>query len=358
MDKDVLSLIEAWDGNGVVVRFDPPTGAWIFIALHDSTLGPPAGGTRTKVYPALADGLRDAMRLAEGMTYKWAGLGVVQGGGKAVLALARPLDDEDRDGLLRRYGALVESLCGAFVTGADLGTGPDEMATIARATRHVLGINYDTMTSTDPGPYTAHGVLCGLKAALEHTFGSAELAERTVLVQGLGGVGEPLARSLAAGGATVLLSDLDRSRVASLAAEISGRPVAAESVYATTCDVYAPCAVGATLNPQTIPQLACRIVAGSANNQLLDAPDADRLHQRGILYVPDYVINSGGAMAFSKMRDGDWDRDSLMHGVGDVGRVVAEILREAKSSDASPLAAAQRRVERILEEHRAKAEEA
>ncbi len=353
MDRDLLSLIEAWDGNGVVVRFDCATGAWIFIALHDSTLRAPAGGTRTKVYPTLADGLRDALRLAEGMTYKWAGLGVAQGGGKAVLALPRPLDGEAKDALLRRYGALVESLGGAFVTGADLGTGPGEMARVASATRFVLGIDYDTMTSADPGPYTAHGVLRGLQAALAQTFGNDALAGRTVLVQGLGGVGAPLARSLAAGGAAVLLSDVDPSQVELLAREIGGRPVAAESVYDTPCDVYAPCAVGATLNPQTIPRLACRIVAGSANNQLLAAGDADRLHQRGILYVPDYVINSGGAMAFSLMRDGDRDRDSLMRRVDGVGRAVAEILRQAAGDDVSPLAAAQTRVERILAEAKA-----
>ncbi len=353
MDKDVLSLLEGWNGNGVVVRHDRPTGAWIFIALHDDTLGPPAGGTRMKVYPALADGLRDAMRLGAGMTHKWAGLGMAQGGGKAVLALSRALADDDKNGLLRRYGALVESLRGAFVTGADLGMGPDEMATVASTCHHVLGIDYTTMTSTDPGPYTAYGVFCGLRAALAQAFGSAELGGRTILIQGLGGVGAPLARSLAGGGATVLLSDVDQDRVESLAREIGGRPVAPENVYATACDVYAPCAIGATLNPQTIPKLACRIVAGSANNQLLSNDDAERLHQRDILYVPDYVINSGGALAFSHMRDGDWDRDSLMNRVDGVGTATAEILRDAAAAGSSPLVAAQQRVERILAEHRA-----
>ena len=353
MDKDALSLIEAWDGNGVVTRFDRPTGAWIFIALHDSTLGPPAGGTRMKVYPGIADGLRDAMRLAEGMTYKWAGLGMPQGGGKAVLALARPLEGDDKNDLLRRYGALVESLGGAFVTGADLGAGPGEMAKVAETCRHVMGIDYGTMTSTDPGPYTAHGVLCGLKAAVAHTFGSDDVAGRTVLVQGVGGVGAPLARTLAAGGASVHLSDVDAGRVASLAEETGGRPVPPESVYDTPCDVYAPCAIGATLNPQTIPRLGCRVVAGSANNQLLSDGDAERLHQRDILYVPDYVINSGGAMAFSLMRAGGWDRESLMRRVGGVGTAVAEILSEAEAGGISPLAAAQKRVERILAAARA-----
>ena len=353
MDNDVLSLIEAWDGYGVVVRHDRPTGAWIFIALHDDTLGPPAGGTRMKTYPALADGLRDAMRLGEGMTHKWAGLGIAQGGGKAVLAIPGPLDGDDKRGLLRRYGALIESLGGAFFTGADLGAGPDEMAMVASTCHYVLGIDYESMTSRDPGPYTAHGVFCGLKAALEQRFGSAELDGRTILVQGLGGVGAPLARSLAEGGASVLLSDVDQGRVASLAEEIGGRPVAPENVYDTACDVYAPCAVGATLNPQTIPRLACRIVAGSANNQLLENADAERLHERDVLYVPDYVINSGGAMAFSQMRDGDWDRDLLMRRVDGVGTAVAEILREAADAGSSPLTASHKRVERILAEHRA-----
>ncbi|MCP3956462.1 MAG: amino acid dehydrogenase [bacterium] len=353
MDRDLLSLIEAWDGNGVVTRFDRPTGTWIFIALHDDTLGPPAGGTRMKVYPALADGLRDAMRLAEGMTFKWAGLGLKFGGGKAVLAIKQPLEGEQRRGLLLRYGALIESLRGAFCTGADLGTSAGDMSTIAEACHHVLGIDYGSRTSTDPGPYTAHGVLRGLQAALAQSFGSEALDGREVLVQGLGGVGLPLARSLARGGARVLLSDLDDRRVEVLKQELGCESVAPADVYSTPCDVYAPCAVGATLNPRTIPTLACKAVAGSANNQLLEAEDAERLHQRGILYVPDYIINSGGALSFSLMAEGIRDEESLMREVDRVGTAVAEILREAAEADISPFVAARRRTQRILAEHRA-----
>ena len=199
-------------------------------------------------------------------------------------------------------------------------------------------------------------MLCGLLAAVEQAFGSKELAGRSVLVQGLGGVGAPLARALAGGGATVLLSDVDGGRVQQLAHELGGRPVAPEDVYSTPCDVYAPCAVGATLNPHTIPKLACRIVAGSANNQLLAPEDADRLHQRDILYVPDYVINSGGAMAFSLMQGGVREDEELMRKVGTVGDAVAAILREAADTGASPLTAARRRVDRILAERRREAE--
>ncbi|MEM7351796.1 MAG: Glu/Leu/Phe/Val dehydrogenase dimerization domain-containing protein [Acidobacteriota bacterium] len=353
MDNEVLSLIEAWDGEAIVTRFDRPTGTWIFIALHDSTLGPMAGGTRIKVYPALADGLRDAMRLAEGMTDKWAGLGLGFGGGKAVLALAEPLAGERRRGLLQRYGAMIQSLRGAFVTGADLGTSTEDMATIAGACQHVLGIDYDDMTSTDPGPFTAFGVLCGLKAAVAHAYGSGDLAGRRILVQGLGGVGDPLARSLARDGASLLLSDLDAQRATDLAAELDAAGLDAEvidseSVYSASCDVYAPCAIGATINAQTIPQLACRVVAGSANNQLLEPEDAERLHRKGVLYAPDYIINAGGAMAFSLMKDGERAEETLMRQVATIGDAVGEILGEASASEVSPLAAAKQRVRRIL----------
>ena len=353
MDNETLSLLEAWNGNGLVTQFDHQTGTWIFIALHDSTLGPPAGGTRMKAYSTLADGVRDAMRLAEGMTYKWASLGVDFGGGKAVLALTRSLDDKERLALLRRYGAFVESLSGAFVTGPDLGTSAQDMAVVADSCRYVLGIDYRSMTSTDPGPFTAHGVFCGLRAALSQVFGSRELAGRTVLVQGLGGVGAPLVRALSQGGANLLLSDLDTGRAESFAAELAGRTVSPDDVDTTPCDVYAPCAVGATLNARSIPRLACRIVAGSANNQLEAVEDAERLHHRNILYVPDYILNAGGALAFHLMRTGMTDREEMMDETARiVGTAVERILEQAAASDTSPLAAAKRRVEGILERRR------
>ncbi len=353
MGQDILSVIEPWDGNGVITRLDPLTGTWIFIALHDSTLGTPTGGTRIKVYPELSAALIDATRLAEGMTYKWAGLGMDYGGGKAVLALPeQPLDDNARQGLLKRYGAFIESLSGAFKTGADLGASADDMATIASRCQHVLGVDYDTMDSTDPGPFTAHGVEVGLRAALAQVFGSDSPADRTILVQGLGGVGAPLARSLAADGARLILNDLDAHRAETLAEELSCQTAASDSLYSTPCDVYAPCAIGATVNAQTIPQLACRIVAGSANNQLLEAEDAERLHQRGVLYVPDYIINSGGAMAISLQHTGLTERDELMRRVAGIRPAITEILQEAAASNTSPVVAARHRVDRILAQRR------
>ena len=349
MSQELMALLEEWDGNGVVVRHDRPTGCWIFIALHDDTLGPPSGGTRMKVYPTPADGLQDALRLAEGMTYKWAGIDLAQGGGKAVLALSQPLPQAEREGLWERYGRLVESLRGAFLTGADLGMSAEAMAVVARKTQHVFGVNYTTGASEDPGPYTAHGVLRGLEAAVTQVFGQDGVRGRRILVEGLGGVGDPLARSLAEGGAQLLFSDLDTEKADALAQELGGASVPLDEVPSTPCDVYAPCAVGATLNPQTIPSLACRIVAGSANNQLLSDEDSARLHERGILYVPDYIINAGGAMAIVLMHGGLEEREALFRRVEGIGTTVAEILRDAVAANESPLVTARKHVGRKLE---------
>jgi leucine dehydrogenase len=347
-------LLEHWDGLGVVSHFDRPTGSWIFIALHDDTLGRPTGGTRMRSYDNPAAGLLDAQRLAEGMTHKWAAAGVPYGGGKAVLAVPAGLAAEDRRALLHRYGALVESLQGAFATGEDLGTTPQDMTEIAAVTRWVLGGHGGDGLLADPGPFTAHGVLAALRATAERAFGSAGLEERRILVQGVGDVGVPLARQLAAAGAHLLLSDSDAGRATALADELRAAGaevdlVPADAVYDARCDVFAPCAVGAVLNANTIPRLTCRAVAGSANNQLADAADADLLHRHGIVYAPDYVTNAGGAIAFAHLADHpEAASDELMARVEVIGEVTAEILAEAAESDESPLHAAHRRVERML----------
>lgn len=352
LPDEIADQIERWSGERVVVRFDPTTGTWIFLALHDGTLGRPTGGTRMRIYPELTDALTDAMRLAEGMTHKWAALGMDYGGGKAVLAIPRPLGTAAREALFLRYGTFLESLDGAFATGADLGTGPAAMAIVAQATRYVLGYDREARRSEDPGPFTAHGVERGLRAGLERVFGSSEVADRTVLVEGLGDVGEPLARELAAEGATLLLSDIIAEKAEKLAEELGGRAVASSAVATTACDVYAPCAIGGILSRDTIPGLSCRLIAGSANNQLLEPEDAERLHARGILYVPDYILNAGGAMAFALMIDGLTDRDALMRRVASIGDTVTELLAEAAADDSSPVVAARRRVERLLASRR------
>ena len=349
-ERSLEDLIAGWEGVGVVSRFDRETGSWFFVALHSDALGTPTGGTRLASYPAPADGLMDAMRLAAGMTAKWAAAGIGFGGAKAVIAVPGSLEGEARRGLLRRYGALVESLHGSFRTGEDLGTTPEDMEQIASATSYVLGVAGDGGGPlTDPGPFTARGVLLCQRAALAHLFGDGDPAGRHVVIQGVGDVGGPLARSLAAAGAHLTLADVDAGRAAALAAEIGAATVAPDAVYDVECDLFAPCAVGAVLNAGTIPRLACRGVAGSANNQLAGDDDAARLLARGILYAPDYVTNAGGAIAFARLvADPHAPADDLYARVERLEATMGEILAEAAARGESPLAAAHRRVERAL----------
>lgn len=345
----MLDLIETWDGLGVVVHRDRPTGTWMFVALHDDTLGPPTGGCRMTTYGRPEDALRDALRLAEGMTYKWAAMDFPFGGGKSVLAVPAPLEGEERRGLLRRFGELLNSLGGAYGTGEDLGTTPEDMKEIASVSKHVIGVHGRTEGPMDPGPFTALGVFEGMRAALRHRVATDDLTGRTVLVQGVGDVGEPLARLVHQAGGSPLLSDLDGQRASALAAELGGSVVEPREVYDTRCDVYAPCAVGATLNADSILRLTCLVVAGSANNQLEAPEDAERLHARGIVYVPDFIVSGGGAMAFTSIHLGESRTEELERRVRSIGATIGEILVEAEEHAESPLAAAQRRVRRILE---------
>ena len=344
----MLGLIEGWDGVGVIVRHDRPTGTWIFVALHDDTLGPATGGCRMQVYDRPEDGLLDALRLAEGMTYKWAAMDFPYGGGKSVLAIARPLEGEERRGLLHRFGHLLNSLGGAYGTGEDLGTTPEDMREISSVSQHVIGLHGRTEGPMDPGPFTALGVFEGIKAAVRHRDGSEDLTGRPVLVQGVGDVGGPLARRLSDVGAELLISDLDTRRGRAVAQELAGTFVEPEDVYESKCHVYAPCAVGATLSSRTIPRLRCVIVAGAANNQLETDDDAERLRARGILYAPDYVINGGGAMAFTLIYQGEDRVEELERRVATIGASLDAIFAEADELAESPVAAARRRVERIL----------
>ena len=351
VDHDLMPLIRSWDGEAVVARFDRETGAWIFIALHSTVLGRPVGGTRIRVYPHPAEGLRDAQRLAEAMTAKWAALELPIGGGKAVMAIPEPLHGEARRGLLLRYGKLIESLRGAFGTGEDLGTTPEDMAVIASQTRFVHGVE-DGGRVADPGPFTARGVLRGIESAAQVVLRREGLAGVSVLVQGAGDVGYPLARDLAAAGARLLVSDVDAVRLERARRELGAVAVPVERALETECDVLAPCAVGGVLDAASIPRLACRVVAGSANAQLGEPADADRLHARGIVYVPDYIVNAGGAFAFALHGEGERDEASLLRRMDQIGRTVGAVLNEAAARGESPLHAARRRVERALDRAR------
>jgi leucine dehydrogenase len=326
-------LIRTWDGEEVVVGFDEPSGTWMFVCIHSTRLGPAGGGTRMKSYARPSDALQDAMNLSEGMTLKMAAAGIPFGGGKAVVAVTEPPEGEERRRILLRYAELAASLGRTFHTGPDVNTSTADMDLIAERHPYVYCRSKEHGGSGDPGPYTARGVFHGIRASLEHTFGSVELRDRVVLVQGVGDVGGPLAEQLATGGARVLVSDIDERRAGALATRIGAGVVPPEAAIGVECDVYAPCALGGTLNARTIPELRCRVVAGSANNQLAEPEDSQRLRDAGILYAPDFVINAGGVLYAWGTESLGWDPGTVEDRLEGIGATLTEIYARAGSDD-------------------------
>jgi leucine dehydrogenase len=348
-------LLRAWDGEEVVVRFDEPAGAWMFVGVHSTVLGPAMGGTRMKPYAAPADALRDVLRLSAAMTWKQAVAGLPYGGGKAVVAVpdlpAR--GSAERRTLLARYADLVESLHGTYVTAADMNTGAEDMDVIGERTSHVLGRSRSNGGSGDPAEGTAVGVFHGILASCRHAFGTADLGERTVLVQGVGSVGARLAELLGDAGATVMVADVDDLRAATTAEALAASVVDAAAVIETPCDVYAPCATGAVLTRETIPGLECAVVAGAANNQLGEPKDADLLRERGILYAPDYVINAGGVIHLAGYETLGWDEAAMTAHLAGIGATLDGIFREADRDGVTTVEVADRIARARIDDARA-----
>jgi len=338
---DFESVLAGWDGEHAVVRHDAESGAWIFVCVHSTARGPAGGGTRMRVYSAPAEGLADAMRLSEAMTWKMAAAEMPRGGGKAVLAVPELLTGEPRRRLLRRYGELVASLGGSYRTAGDMNISPEDLDVVAETCPWVYGT---TSGGGNSGRGTARGCLHAIHATVEHLFGSPDLAGRSVLVQGAGAVGAVLARELAQAGARVLVSDVDEARAAATGCET----VAPERVVETEVDVYSPCAVGGTLDAESIPRLACRGIAGCANNQLTEPYDASRLRERGILYAPDYVVSAGGIIQLIGLEDEGWDETQLEDRLAGIGATLRELFAEAEAEGITPAEAADRLVRRRL----------
>ncbi len=338
---DFEHLLGDWGGEHAVVRHDAESDAWMFVCVHSTVLGPAGGGTRMRVYPAPADGLADAMRLSGAMTWTMAGAGMPRGGGKAVLAVAELPVGEPRRRLLRRYGELVASLGGSYRTAGDMNISPEDLDVVAETCPWVYGT---TGRGGNSGRGTARGGLHAIRAAVEHVFGSPDLAGRSVLVQGAGAVGATLARELAAAGARVLVSDLDEARAAATGCDT----VSPEAALETEVDVDSPCAVGGTLNADSIPLLACRAVTGCANNQLAEPEDAERLQERGILYAPDYIVNAGGIIQLIGLEDEGWDEAQLEARLAGIGDTLRALFAEASSDGITPAEAADRLVRRRL----------
>jgi leucine dehydrogenase len=335
-------LIRSWDGEEVVVGFDTPTRTWMFVCIHSTRRGPAGGGTRMKTYSSPAAALEDAMRLSEAMTLKMAAADVPFGGGKAVLAVPSPPQGAERRRLLLRYAELAASLGANFQTGPDVNTTTADMDVIAERHPYVFCRSEERGGSGDPGPYTARGVFHGIRATVSHVFGSPDLEGRVVLVQGVGDVGARLAEQLAEAGARVLVSDIDPRRVDALAERIGAEVIPPAEAIDVECDVYAPCALGGTLNAETIPRLRCRIVAGSANNTLGESEDAVRLQETGILYAPDFVINAGGVLYAWGTESLHWDRETVEARLAGIGETLTAIYLRAEAEGITTEAAAER----------------
>jgi leucine dehydrogenase len=276
----------------LVFCHDKATGLRAVVAIHDTTLGPALGGCRMYPYATEEDALVDVLRLARGMTYKAAASGLNLGGGKSVI-IGDPRADKS-EALFRSFGRYIETLGGRYIVAEDVGTSTEDANFIRVETSHVVGVDVTRGGSGDPSPFTALGVLQGMRACIEEVFGTTSLEGRTVAVQGLGHVGYNLCRLLHGEDARLIVTDVDRRAVERVVGEFGAKAVDPDEILTIPCDVFAPCALGAVLNDATVPDLRCQIVAGSANNVLAESRHGEVLAERGILYAPDYVINAGG----------------------------------------------------------------
>ncbi|MCW3002333.1 MAG: Glu/Leu/Phe/Val dehydrogenase [Conexibacter sp.] len=321
-----------WTGEQVVVCHDREVGLRAVIAIDDTTLGPALGGVRYRPYADAEAAIREAQRLAAAMTRKNAAAGLPFGGGKSVIVDDGPV--ADRAAFMKAFGAFVARCNEAYLPGVDMGTTPADLALMGEAGATV------SCHEEDPSPWTALGVSAAIHAAVRHVDGIDTLDGITVLVQGAGHVGASLARLVADSGARVLVSDVDAKRAQQVADELGGSVVAPDAVATTECDVYAPCAIARVVNEQSIETLACRIVAGAANDTLADATYAARLADRGITYVPDFLANAGGVIHIQALRAG-WDQDRLRSEVLAVGDRVSGVLADAVPGSHTPLDAAE-----------------
>ncbi len=273
---------------------DSTTGLKAIIAVHDTTLGPALGGTRMWPYASEAEALNDVLRLSRGMTYKSALAGLDLGGGKAVI-IGDPRTQKT-EAMFRRFGRFVESLNGRYITAEDVGMTTTEMVNIRKETKNVVGLPISMGGSGDPSPVTAYGVFCGLKAAAKTAYGTDDLSGRKVAVQGAGNVGRYLTGHLLKAGATVYLTDIHEDKLAAIKAEHPKvNLVKPNEIIGLDVDIYSPCALGATVNDESLKALKCSVIAGAANNQLADEDVHGRaLMEKGIVYAPDFLINAGG----------------------------------------------------------------
>lgn len=343
-----LALLAEKDHEEIVFFRDPKTSIVAIVAIHSTVLGPALGGTRMMSYGNLDEALTDVLRLSEGMSYKNSLAGLRLGGGKAVIVADRKLQ-AGRSELFEQFGRFVESLNGRYITAEDLGTSVEDMNSVLRRTSHVTGRDQAKGGGGDPSPYTALGVLGGMKAACEYVWNSPELKGRHVAIQGVGHVGMELCRLLAERGARISVCDSRPEALEQAKNRYGAAIVSVQDVYQLDCDIFAPCATGGIINPETAPKLNCKIVAGAANNQIAGGqltPGSafinaevveESLARKGIVYAPDFAINSGGViLCYDELEPGGYTPARVLKRVSGIEGTIKRILEESRTSGQTP----------------------
>jgi leucine dehydrogenase len=346
---EIFKYLEQYDYEQVVFCQDKQSGLKAIIAIHDTTLGPALGGTRMWTYESEAAAIEDALRLAKGMTYKNAAAGLNLGGGKTVI-IGDPRKDKSEE-LFRAFGRYIQGLNGRYITAEDVGTTVADMDLIHEETDYVTGISPAFGSSGNPSPVTAYGVYVGMKAAAKEAFGSDSLEGKVVAIQGVGNVAYTLCQYLHEEGAQLIVTDINKEAVQRAVEDFGARAVDPNEIYSVECDIYAPCALGATINDDTIPQLKAKVIAGSANNQLKDTRHGDIIHEMGIVYAPDYVINAGGVINVADELYG-YNHERAMKKVDQIYASIEKVIAISKRDGIPTYVAADRMAEERIEKMR------
>jgi leucine dehydrogenase len=328
----------------LVICSDPSVGYRGILAVHSTKLGRALGGTRFWQYATDDEAITDALRLSRGMTYKNAVAGLHLGGGKSIIIGDNKT--KDREKIFRAHGRFVESLGGRYITAEDVGTSTRDMDYVHMETEHVAGL---AGKSGDPSPVTAHGVFRAVQASACHKWGSDGLEGKTVTIMGCGSVGTYLAKELHEAGARLIVSDIDSAKAARVSKMTGANVVEDDAIFSADADIFSPCALGGIINDTTIPKLKVQIVAGGANNQLLEERHGDELQRRGILYAPDYVANAGGVINVYGEISG-WDAQRALDKADDIYDTVLRVFDIAESKHIPTYEAADRLAEQRLAE--------
>lgn len=329
--KPVIGNMQTMGHEQVIFCNDSETGLKAIIAIHDTTLGPALGGTRMWNYSNEIDALNDVLRLSRGMTFKASISGLNLGGGKAVII--GDANTEKTEALMKKFGEYVNKLGGTYITAEDVGMSTKDMEYVREMTKHVTGIPESMGGSGDPSPVTAYGVYWGMKASAKFKWGSDSLEGKTILVQGVGHVGENLVKHITEEDAKVFVTDINEEKLAEVSEKYGAKIITGDAIYDIDMDIYAPCALGATLNTDTIHRLKCAIVAGAANNQLEDEMiHGEMIKEKGIVYAPDFLINAGGLINVYSEING-YDREKSLNKTRKIYDTTLEILLKAEQED-------------------------